>query len=177
MTNSDKAEESKLFLRFFKVDGERLGDLTQSSCIASFDPCCFLSICQDVILIQPESLRHGAHVQRKWCPTWHFFYTALSAYGSHGLFPHLPGVHTVSVWAETKNKTFNQIIYWYEIKLIKSGLCIGSTLQEHKWCVELLLWLSSHKSYVPRRRYTCPVWGRGQQGEKWLLPVTGPSQD
>lgn len=46
--------------------------------------------------------------------------------------------------------------------------CITCTClpQEHKWCVELLLWLTSSESNLPRGGESCPVWRRGQQGEK-----------
>lgn len=38
--------------------------------------------------------------------------------------------------------------------------------QEHKRRVELLLRLSSDESNLPRGRESCPVWRRGQQGER-----------
>lgn len=38
--------------------------------------------------------------------------------------------------------------------------------QEHKWCAELLLRLSSSESNLSRGRESCPVWRRGQQGKK-----------
>lgn len=57
--------------------------------------CISLSIQKDVILIQLEPLWNGARSQRQRCPARHIVHTALSADGSHGCFPLLPGVHQV----------------------------------------------------------------------------------
>lgn len=57
------------------------------------------------------------------------------------------------------------IVGWTEQQ---KGCCFTCTClpQKHKWCVELLLWLSSSESNLSRGRQSCPVRRRGQQGEK-----------
>lgn len=55
----------------------------------------FLSMSQDVVLIQPKPLRYGARGQCQRRPARHVFHTTLSAHGSDGCFPLFPGVHQV----------------------------------------------------------------------------------
>lgn len=55
----------------------------------------FLSMSQDVVLVQSEPLRYGARGQCQRRPARHVFHATLSAHGSDGRFPLLPGVHQV----------------------------------------------------------------------------------
>lgn len=72
-------------------------------------------------------------------------------------------------------RSFQEFTRWGLLLLVpwdcrtdkKNGMCFFFFFhQEHKWRVELLLRLSSSKSNLPGRRESCPVWRRGQQGER-----------